>query len=116
MVRDCDGPPYTPDMSEPLTSEQVKHVAKLARLRLPADAVEGYRRELSNILQYVEKLQKIDVEGVEPMAHPLPITNRLGEDEVTEPMPREALLRNAPAVEGAFLAVPKVLDGEGGGA
>lgn len=103
-------------MAEPLTTDEVKHVAKLARLRLSEASVEGYRRELSNILQYVEKLQEIDVEGVEPMAHPLPITNRLADDVVSEPMPLDDLLRNAPAVEGAYLAVPKVLDGEGGGA
>lgn len=102
-------------MSEPLTAEQVRHVAKLARLELSEPQVETYRRSLSSILEYVEKLQAINVSDIAPMAHPLSMTNRLAEDTVTEPMPLEALLRNAPAVEGPYLAVPKVLD-DGGGA
>jgi aspartyl-tRNA(Asn)/glutamyl-tRNA(Gln) amidotransferase subunit C len=58
----------------------------------------------------------VDVTGVEPMAHPLPLKNVLREDKVTEALPVELVLANAPARDGAFFAVPKVLDtGMGGG-
>ena len=101
-------------MAEPLTTQQVKHVAKLARLRLSEAQVEQYRTQLSSILQYVAKLDELDLEGVEPLAHPTELTNRLDEDVVRESMPLEALLRNAPAIEDRYLAVPKVLEDTGG--
>ena len=99
--------------AQPLELRAVHHVAKLARLRLAEDEAERYRDQLASILGHISKLNAVDVSGVEPMAHPLPLTNRLADDEPTAPMPLEALLRNAPAVEGRYLAVPKVL-GEGG--
>ncbi len=90
-------------------------MAKLARIRVSDPDAERLGGELTAILGHVAKLAAIDVSAVEPMAHPLPIVNRLGDDEPTPAMPVEDLLRNAPAREGRFLAVPKVL-GEGGGA
>ncbi|MCA9284970.1 MAG: Asp-tRNA(Asn)/Glu-tRNA(Gln) amidotransferase subunit GatC [Phycisphaerales bacterium] len=101
-------------MPEPLSTAQVEHVAKLARLRLAAEQVERYRGQLSSILDHIAALGALDLDDIEPLAHPHDMTNRLGDDIPTPPMPLEALLRNAPAVEGPFLAVPKVLD-EGGG-
>jgi aspartyl-tRNA(Asn)/glutamyl-tRNA(Gln) amidotransferase subunit C len=102
-------------MPEILSHQQVAHVAKLARLKLSDEQIERYRSQLSSILDHIAKLNELDVSDVEPMAHPLDMSNRLDADVAMEPMPIEALLRNAPAVEGRFLAVPKVL-GEGGGA
>jgi len=103
-------------MPEPLSPQDVRHVAKLARLHLSDEQVERYRDQLSNVLLYVAKISELDVSDVEPMAHPTEITNRLDEDEVTPhaPMPLEHLIMNAPAVEDRFLAVPKVLDDSGG--
>ena len=90
----------------------VRHVAKLARLRLTDDQVERYQGQLESILGHISKLNAVDVGDVEPMAHPMPLNNRLAEDVPVRSMPIEALLGNAPAVEGRYLAVPKVL-GEG---
>lgn len=101
--------------STALTVQEVMHVAKLSRLALEESRVESMRTQLSSILGHIHKLQALDTEGVETMAHPMRLVNRLAEDLPSEGMPVEALLRNAPAVEGRFLAVPKVL-GEGGGA
>ena len=98
-----------------LDAGAVRHVAKLARLRLSDDEVTRYQTQLAAILDHISLLRKVDVADVEPMAHPLPMTNRLDDDVPSEAMPLEDLLRNAPATEGRFLAVPKVL-GEGGGA
>jgi aspartyl-tRNA(Asn)/glutamyl-tRNA(Gln) amidotransferase subunit C len=101
-------------MPEPLTTQQVKHVAKLARLRLNDAQIEQYRTQLSSILSYVAKLDELDLENVEPLAHPTELTNRLDDDVVAPSMPLENLLRNAPAVEDRYLAVPKVLEDTGG--
>lgn len=102
-------------MADPLSARQVEHVARLSRLRLSPEQVERYRGQLSSILGHIAKLQELDVTGVEPMAHALEMTNRLDPDEPAPAMPVNALLRNAPAVEGPYLAVPKVLAEGGGG-
>ena len=106
---------YTAHMPEPLTTEEVRHIASLARLRLTDEQVEAYRGELTSILRYVARLRSLDVEEVEPMAHPLDLTNRLGADEVGPSMTLNELKANAPAVQDRFLAVPKVI-GDGGNA
>ena len=96
----------------PLTLEEVRHVAKLARLRLSEAQLEQYRTQLAAVLDHINKLSELVVEGVEPMAHPTEIVNRMDEDDVAPPMALEGLLRNAPAAEGRYLAVPKVLANE----
>ncbi|MHC4947190.1 MAG: Asp-tRNA(Asn)/Glu-tRNA(Gln) amidotransferase subunit GatC [Planctomycetota bacterium] len=101
-------------MAEPLSMRQVRHVASLARLRLSDDELEQYRRELTTILDHIATLETLDVEGVEPMAHPAGATDRLDDDEVAPPLPTADLLANAPAAEGDLLAVPKILGDEGG--
>jgi aspartyl-tRNA(Asn)/glutamyl-tRNA(Gln) amidotransferase subunit C len=92
-----------------LTAAQVAHVAKLARLAVTPEQAERYRTQLAAVLAHIAKLDAVDLAGVEPMAQPFETTNRLADDEPVEGLPIEALLRNAPAVEGRFLAVPKVL-------
>ncbi|MFK7959470.1 MAG: Asp-tRNA(Asn)/Glu-tRNA(Gln) amidotransferase subunit GatC [Phycisphaerales bacterium] len=101
-------------MSDSLTPDAVRKVAALARLRLDEQRVEPIRDELEGILTHVARLQAIDTDDVEPMSHPLDLSNRLAADEIGPSMPVADFLRNAPAVEGDFLAVPKVLDGDGG--
>lgn len=102
--------------TEKLDLEQVMKVAKLARLKiLEADAAR-YATQLTDILRYVAQLKSVDVTGVEPMSHPLPLKNVLREDVVTPSLPVDAVLANAPLRDGDFFAVPKVLDtGMGGG-
>jgi aspartyl-tRNA(Asn)/glutamyl-tRNA(Gln) amidotransferase subunit C len=67
------------------------------------------------VLEHVGKLSRLDLEEVEPLAHPLDLVNRLAEDEVGPALDPEQVLMNAPQREGPFFAVPKVLD-DGGGA
>ena len=67
------------------------------------------------VASYIAKLQALDTDGVEPMAHPMRLTNRLAADVPVDGMSIEEFLMNAPATEGRFLAVPKVL-ADGGGA
>jgi len=103
-------------MSEPaenqLTEEAVRKVAHLSRLAIADDQIPRYTAELASVLEHIEKLLALEVEGVEPMAHPLAVINRLEDDVPVEGLPVTALLENAPAVKGDFIAVPKVL-GEG---
>jgi aspartyl-tRNA(Asn)/glutamyl-tRNA(Gln) amidotransferase subunit C len=88
-----------------LSAAQVAHVAKLARLEVAPGRIEEYR----TVLAHIAKLDAVDIAGAEPMAHPFESSNRLDDDEPVEGLPIEAILRNAPAAEGRFLAVPKVL-------
>ncbi len=96
-----------------LDLDEVRHVARLARLRLSDQELQLYSVQLSSVLDHIAKIRELDVEGVQPMAHPSDLTNRLDDDVVDEAMPRDALLALAPEVEDSFLSVPKVLDGEG---
>jgi aspartyl-tRNA(Asn)/glutamyl-tRNA(Gln) amidotransferase subunit C len=101
--------PHAHAEQTPLTAEQVAHVARLARLELAPDAVERYRGQLAAVLGHIARIDALDVAGVEPMAHPFESHNRLDDDVPEAPLPIESVLMNAPAVEGRFLAVPKVL-------
>ena len=95
-----------------LTSEQVAHVAKLARLALPPEKLAKFSSQLSAILGYIEKMAEMDVSGVEPMAQPLPASNVLRDDTVKEALPLEKVLQNAPETDGPFFKVPKVIGGD----
>ena len=102
-----------PRSGDPLTSEAVRRIARLARLRLSEERIERFRGELAAVLEHITRLESLDVSAVKPMAHPLDLINRLDPDVPRPPLSTADLLRNAPAVEGPYLAVPKVLDGEG---
>jgi aspartyl-tRNA(Asn)/glutamyl-tRNA(Gln) amidotransferase subunit C len=93
-----------------LTAEDVRWVAHLARLELSDAELEVMTRQLSAVIDYVNQLQQVDTEGVEPLAHPLPIHNVFREDELQPSLPVEAALANAPDRRGDFYAVPAVLD------
>jgi aspartyl-tRNA(Asn)/glutamyl-tRNA(Gln) amidotransferase subunit C len=92
-----------------LTSEEVLHVAELARLSLGPDEAGMFTRQLNDILAYVEKLQELDTTGVAPLAHVIPVFNAFREDEVEEGLPLEAALDNAPAREDNYFQVPRVI-------
>jgi len=95
-----------------LTPEQVQHVAKLARLAIPQDRLGKVAEQLGSILEYVEQIKQADVEGVEPMAHAMRLTNVLREDVVQPALSTQAVLQNAPDTDGPFFKVPKVIGGD----
>ncbi|HEX8323647.1 MAG TPA: Asp-tRNA(Asn)/Glu-tRNA(Gln) amidotransferase subunit GatC [Tepidisphaeraceae bacterium] len=99
-------------MLEPLTIDQVRHVAKLARLALPPEQLEKFSGQLSSILGYVEQLNQANVEGVEPMAHAVRLTNVLRDDVPTPALPTELALQNAPDTDGPFFKVPQIMGGD----
>jgi aspartyl-tRNA(Asn)/glutamyl-tRNA(Gln) amidotransferase subunit C len=92
-----------------LTRDEVLHVAELARLSLVPEEIEVVTRQLNDILAYVEKLQELDTEGVEPLAHVIPVFNVFREDAVTAGLDRDAALENAPAREEGAFVVPRII-------
>ena len=88
----------------------VRHIARLARIAVSEAEVHSLAPELNNILGWVEQLQEVDVEGVEPMTAVIPNTLRLRDDVVTDGGIRDDVLSNAPAAEHGFFAVPKVIE------
>ena len=101
-------------MAEKIDAQQVRKVAKLARLDLTEAEIEQFAGQLSAILEYVEKMNELDTSDVEPLAHCLPISNCFREDVVTESLGTEKTLANAPQRDGEFFKVPKILDDSSG--
>lgn len=98
--------------AESLTVNDVRHVARLARLAMPEDRLPAMRDSLVAILGHIAQLQSVDTKDLEPMAQPLPMRNRLRTDEPSAALSTMEVLANAPKTEGAFIAVPKVLGGD----
>jgi aspartyl-tRNA(Asn)/glutamyl-tRNA(Gln) amidotransferase subunit C len=92
-----------------ITLHQVRHVAKLSRLALDEKRLEKFAGQLESILDYVAQISKVDVTGVEPMAHALPIYNVFRQDVIEPSLPLEKVLQNAPDSDGPFFKVPKVI-------
>ncbi|HXG29861.1 MAG TPA: Asp-tRNA(Asn)/Glu-tRNA(Gln) amidotransferase subunit GatC [Nevskiales bacterium] len=93
-----------------LQPDQVRTVARLARLALREDDLPLYVRHLSDILDMAAKLNAVDTAGVEPLAHPLDVVQRLRPDAVTETDQRERFQAHAPQVENGLYIVPKVIE------
>ena len=94
-----------------LRDEDVRHVAKLARLAIPEAQVHAYAEQLQGILAYVAKIGEVDVEGVAPTAHAIHMRNVFRDDAVGPMLDVEQVLANAPAADPPFFKVPKVLGG-----
>ena len=90
--------------------ESVRNVAKLARLELSEADLAVMAKQLSAILGYVDQLKELNTEGVEPLAHPLPVHNVFRADEPRPSLSPDEALKNAPNRVGNFFAVPAVLD------
>jgi aspartyl-tRNA(Asn)/glutamyl-tRNA(Gln) amidotransferase subunit C len=88
----------------------VRKVARLARIAEPEERLEPLARELSGILSWIEQLNEVDVEGVEPMTTAIHTPLPLRDDVVTEGGDAERVLANAPKRAGAFFVVPKVVE------
>ncbi len=86
--------------------EQVLHVAKLARLKLTDDEVEKMTGELSQILEHVERMEALNLDGVEPTSHVVALENVLREDAPRESLPRERALEQAPDATDDGFRVP----------
>ena len=88
----------------------VRKIASLARIAVTDGDVEAMVPELNNILGWVEQLEEVNTDGVEPLTAVVPNTLRLREDKVTDGDCRDDILANAPVAEHGFFAVPKVIE------
>jgi aspartyl-tRNA(Asn)/glutamyl-tRNA(Gln) amidotransferase subunit C len=88
----------------------VKYVAHLARIALTPDEEKNLAKQLGGILGYIEKLNKLDVTGVEPTAHAVPLINVTRADEVRPSLSHEDALRNAPRQANGLFVVPKIVE------
>jgi aspartyl-tRNA(Asn)/glutamyl-tRNA(Gln) amidotransferase subunit C len=93
-----------------LTPDDVKKIAHLARLNLSGDDIAVYAPQLSSILHLIEQLNAAETSHIEPLAHPLDISQRLRLDTITEQDLREKFQRIAPQVEAGLYLVPKVIE------
>ena len=94
-----------------LTREDVEKIATLARLRITSEEAAELTSQLAQILTYIEQLNELNTDGVEPMAHAIEQVNVLADDTVRESFPREDMLRNAPVSDDECYRVPPVLGG-----
>ena len=93
-----------------VNTQQVRHIAKLARIAMSDDELERLVPELNNILGWVEQLAEVDTDGVEPLTAVIDLKLRLRDDAVTDGDCRDEVLANAPDAQHGFFAVPKVIE------
>ena len=93
-----------------VSTEQVRHIAKLARIAMSDDEIERLAPELNNILGWVEQLGDVDTDGVEPLTAVIDQKLRLRDDIINDGNIRDEVLANAPDAQHGFFAVPKVIE------
>ncbi len=93
-----------------LKQDEITKIANLAKLNISDEQMGDYEKRLTSILDLVEQMNNVDTTGVEPMAHPLHMTQRLREDVVTEENQREHFQEHAPSIEKGLFVVPKVIE------
>jgi aspartyl-tRNA(Asn)/glutamyl-tRNA(Gln) amidotransferase subunit C len=109
---DFVNPPSVASVTDRISRDDVAHVAHLARLELSDDELETYTEQLGAILDHAQDVAALDTSGVPPTAHPLPLENVLRDDVVRPSLGRDEVLSQAPAAEGAFFRVPRILGEE----
>jgi aspartyl-tRNA(Asn)/glutamyl-tRNA(Gln) amidotransferase subunit C len=92
-----------------LTTQEVEHVALLARLSLTEVEKKTFTEQLSSILDYADTLKLLNTEGIEPLTHILPMNNVFRADEIRPSIPRDEMLANAPLAEEGQYKVPKII-------
>ncbi len=99
--------------TEPSTKSgaiDVRYVAHLARLNLTDEEAAKFQGQLESILNHVRELEEVDIEGVEPTAHAIPVENVLRPDGVKPGLDHDVVMKNAPAKTGGQFLVPKILE------
>lgn len=93
-----------------VNKENVKYIANLSKLKILDNEVDKYAKQLSQIVEFAEVLNEVDITDVKPTAHILDIYNVFRKDEVKPSFDRDELLANAPSKEGGCYSVPKVVE------
>jgi aspartyl-tRNA(Asn)/glutamyl-tRNA(Gln) amidotransferase subunit C len=96
-------------MAEKITREEVRHVARLARLEFSEGEEERLTGQMNDLLVYMEKLGELDTAGLTPMSHAIELRNVFRTDSVRTSLDRGQSLANAPATDGASFVVPKII-------
>ena len=96
-------------MANIITDETIEYVGILAKLDLSAEEKEQAKKDMANMLDYIDTLSELDTEGVEPMSHVFPVNNVFREDIVTNADDRENIILNAPKVKDGSFMVPKTV-------
>ena len=99
-------------MSKRISADEVAHVAALARLSLTPTELELFTEQLGDVLEHAADVEALDLDDVEPLAHPLPLANVLRPDVVTPSLDRDEVLSQAPAAEDGQFRVPRILGEE----
>jgi aspartyl-tRNA(Asn)/glutamyl-tRNA(Gln) amidotransferase subunit C len=94
----------------PVDAKTVRRIAQLARIAVAEEEVDHLQAELNAMLTFVEQLSEVDVSGIEPMTSVTPMALKRRVDKVTDGGIPDDILRNAPATQGQFFAVPKVIE------
>lgn len=97
-------------MANLISDETIEYVGILAKLELSDEEREQAKKDMGNMLDYIDKLNELDTDGVEPMSHTFPVNNVFREDEVTNGDDRENMLFNAPEKKDGTYMVPKTFD------
>lgn len=93
-----------------VSKEEVLHIANLSKLYISDDKLEKYTKDLSNVVDLANSLEKVDVNGINPTNHILDIKNVFRKDEVEDSYKRGDILKNAPEAQGGCVSVPKVVE------
>jgi len=96
-------------MGKTIDDKLVRHVSKLSRIELTDEQIAAFGGQLGSILGYFDKLSELDTDGVEPMAHAIELHNVLADDTLGASLQPDQALANAPARDGDFFSVPKVI-------
>ena len=88
----------------------VNHVALLARMSLTEEEASVFQEQMDQIVDWIDKINELDLENVEPTSHPVPLENILREDRAGESLPREAVIENFPEVKDDQVKVPRILE------
>ena len=99
-------------MSKRISAEEVAHVASLARLQLSPEELELFTEQLGDVLEHAADVEALELDDVEPLAHPVPLVNVLRADDVTPSLDRDEVLSQAPAAEDGQFRVPRILGEE----
>ncbi len=97
-------------MAHVIDDETIDYVGILAKLELSEEEKEQAKKDMGRMLDYIDKLNELDTEGVEPMSHVFPLHNVFREDVVTNGDDRENMLKNAPAKKDGSYKVPKTVE------
>ena len=97
-------------MANIISDETIEYVGILAKLELSEEEKEQAKKDMANMLDYIDTLNELDTSGVEPMSHVFPVNNVFREDVVTNEDDREEILANAPEAKYGAFVVPKTFD------